>query len=145
MAYSDFTLAQVRDTFDLTIEESRRLFTEIAGVQPSQRLLTDLNENKPLAIAINSEKARSEFLIAPILAEVRRQANYEASLFSGVEFTVDPEQGLKGFCDYIAHHSLSYRIDNWRSTKAMSDLITLKLQYRATILSGKTDNITVPP
>ena len=65
MAYSDFTLAQVQASFDLKIEERRRLFAEIAGVQPSQRLLTDLTENKPLAIAINSEKARSEFLIAP--------------------------------------------------------------------------------
>lgn len=64
MAYSDFTLATVQATFDLTIEESRRLFVETDRVQPSERLLTDLNENKPLAIAINSEKARSEFLIA---------------------------------------------------------------------------------
>lgn len=105
MAYSDFTLAQVQQTFEVTIEESRRLFAEIAPVQPSQRLLTDLNENKSLAIAINSEKARSEFLIAPILAEVRRQASDQASLFSGVEFTVDPERGLKGFCDYILSRS----------------------------------------
>ncbi len=101
MAYSDFTLAQVQASFGLTIEERRKLFTEIEGVQPSQRLLTDLTENKPLAIAINSEKARSEFLIAPVLTEVRRQTNYQASLFSGVEFAVDPERGLKGFCDYI--------------------------------------------
>lgn len=91
--------------FDLAIGESRRLFTEIQGVQPSDRLLTDLNENKPLAIAINSEKARSEFLIAPILVEVRRQAHSQVSLFSGVEFTVDPERGLKGFCNYILSRS----------------------------------------
>jgi hypothetical protein len=105
MAYSDFTLAQVRETFALAIEENRRLFTEVKRVQPSERLLTDLNENKPLAIAINSEKARSEFLIAPILAEVRRQTHYQASLFSGVAFTVAPEQGLTGFCDYILSRS----------------------------------------
>jgi hypothetical protein len=105
MAYSDFTLAQVQTTFALKIEESRRLFFDISRVQPSDRLLTDLSENKPLAIAINSEKARSEFLIAPILAEVRRKTNYQCSLFSGVEFTVKPEQGLKGFCDYILSRS----------------------------------------
>jgi hypothetical protein len=105
MAYSDFTLAAVQATFDLTIEEDRRLFTEIDRVKPSERLMTDLNENKPLAIAINSEKARSEFLIAPILAEVRRRANGHASLFSGVEFAVVPERGLKGYCDYILSRS----------------------------------------
>lgn len=105
MAYSDFTLATVQAAFDLTIEERHRLFVEIDRVQPSERLLTDLNENKPLAIAINSEKARSEFLIAPILAEVRRRANGQASLFSGVEFSVVPGQGLKGYCDYILSRS----------------------------------------
>jgi hypothetical protein len=105
MAYSDFTLAQVQDTFGLAIAENRRLFADLQPVQPSARLLTDLTENRPLAIAINSEKARSEFLIAPILAEVRRQTHYQASLFSGVEFTVDPALGLKGFCDYILSRS----------------------------------------
>ena len=105
MAYSDFTLAQVQETFALEIEENRRLFADIQPIQPSERLITDLNENRPLAIAINSEKARSEFLIALILAEVRRQTHYQASLFSGVEFTVDPALGLKGFCDYILSRS----------------------------------------
>lgn len=105
MAYSDFTLAKVQAAFNLTIEESRCLFGDVERVQPSERLLLDLNENKPLAIAINSEKARSEFLIAPVLAEVRRQTHYQASLFSGIEFNVDPEQGLKGFCDYILSRS----------------------------------------
>jgi hypothetical protein len=105
MAYSDFTLAQVREAFALTIAEDRRLFTDIIPIQPSQRLLTDLDENKSLAIAVNSEKARSEFLIAHILAEVRRQTNYQCSFFSGVEFTVEPDLGLKGFCDYILSRS----------------------------------------
>jgi len=105
MAYSDFTLATVREAFGLALEEKRHLFVGLAGVPPSARLQADLDENGPLAIAINSEKARAEFLIAPILAEVRRQANYLVSLFSGVEFNVAPEQGLKGFCDYILSRS----------------------------------------
>jgi hypothetical protein len=54
-----------------------------------------------LATAIATEKARSEFLIAPILAEVRRQLNNQIALFSGSEFSVEPAQGLQGFCDYI--------------------------------------------
>ena len=105
MAYSDFTLATVREAFGLTLEEKRHLFAGLVGVTPSVRLQTDLDENGPLAIAINSEKARSEFLIAPILAEIRRQATSPVSLFSGVEFNVVPEQGLKGFCDYILSRS----------------------------------------
>ena len=101
MAYSDFDLARVRDAFGLTLDESRDLFTAIAPIAPSDMLRTILADYIPLATAIATEKARSEFLIAPILAEVRRQLNNQISLFSGTEFSVDPAQGLQGFCDYI--------------------------------------------
>ena len=101
MAYSDFTLAKAKNTFSLTLNETRNLFRDVAAVQPSDLLTRLLDENLPLATAINSEKARSEFLIAPILSEVRRQLDYRISLFSGTEFNVDPAQGLSGFCDFI--------------------------------------------
>jgi hypothetical protein len=101
MAYSDFTLAKVKDVFGLTLDEKQNLFQMVAGVQPSNLLKQILEENLPLATAINSEKARSEFLIAPILSEVRRQLNYRIGLFSGTEFNVDAPQGLSGFCDFI--------------------------------------------
>lgn len=73
----------------------------MAPVAASDTLTTVLADYIPLATAIATEKARSEFLIAPILAEVRRQLNNQISLFSGSEFPVDPAQGLQGFCDYI--------------------------------------------
>ena len=101
----DFSLAKVREAFSLTLEENRNLFVNIPTVSSSDRLKLTLEENIPLAIAINSEKARSEFLIAPILSEVRRQLNYEISLFSGVDFNVEPGQGLNGFCDFILSQS----------------------------------------
>jgi len=101
MAYSDFSLAKVRNAFGLTLQETRNLFLPVVGVQPSDLLKRLLDENLTLATAINSEKARSEFLIAPILSEVRRQLDYKISLFSGTEFNVDPAQGLSGFCDFI--------------------------------------------
>ncbi|NET09906.1 MAG: hypothetical protein F6K09_02960 [Merismopedia sp. SIO2A8] len=101
MAYSDFSLAMVRDTFELTFVENRNLFTNVVPVQPSDILTMILADYIPLATAIATEKARSEFLIAPILAEVRRQLDNAIALFSGSEFTVDPAQGLQGFCDYI--------------------------------------------
>lgn len=101
MAYSDFTLAGVRDTFDLTLEESQDLFKAVAEIPPSETLKMVLVDYIPLATAIATEKARSEFLIAPILAEVRRQLNNQISLFSGNEFSVDAVQGLYGFCDYV--------------------------------------------
>lgn len=101
MAYSDFTLAKAKSAFGLTLDETRNWFQKITGVQPSELLQRLLDENLLLATAINSKKARSEFLIAPILSEVRRQMDYRISLFSGTEFNVDPAQGLSGFCDFI--------------------------------------------
>jgi hypothetical protein len=101
MAYSDFTLAKVKDAFGLTLDEKQNLFQMVAGVQPSTLLKQVLEENLLLATAINSEKARSEFLIAPVLSEVRRQLDCRIGLFSGTEFNVDPPQGLSGFCDFV--------------------------------------------
>ena len=101
MAYSDFTIDQVQELFDIALVVNQSLFINVVGIEPSDRLRLDLDENLPLTIAINSEKARSEFLIAPVLAEVRRKLNYQCSLFSGTEFSVDPERGLRGYCDFI--------------------------------------------
>jgi len=83
------------------LDETRDLFAATSPVAPSEILTTILNDYVPLAISISTEKARSEFLIAPILAEVRRLLNKQVSLFSGKDFTVDPARGLQGFCDYI--------------------------------------------
>jgi hypothetical protein len=101
MSYSEFTLAKVRDDFDLTLQEGQNLFADVVGVSPSELLTSMLSDYLPLAIAINSEKARSEFIIAPVLAEVRRLSNQQVSLFSGKEFNVDKARGLAGFCDFI--------------------------------------------
>ncbi|KOP26721.1 hypothetical protein AMR41_08865 [Hapalosiphon sp. MRB220] len=101
MAYSDFSLAKVKKDFGLTFDETRNLFADIQPVTPSDTLATILKDYIPLATSIATEKARSEFLIAPILAELRRLFNNKISLFSGNEFNVDASKGLQGFCDYI--------------------------------------------
>ncbi len=99
MAYTDFSLSKVRESFSLTIAEPTDLFATIETLQPSSGLTQLIQENMPLAIASNTEKARSELLITPILLDVRRQCNL--GFFSGVDFTVDPTKGLNGFCDYL--------------------------------------------
>lgn len=101
MAYSEFTLGQVREKFGLIIEEPDNLFAEVAGIEPSQILQTFLKENLTLATAINTKKARSELIITPILLEVRRHFNFQVGFFSGTEFNVDNQLGLNGYCDYI--------------------------------------------
>ena len=102
MAYSSFkTLDKAKTDLGLASKEIPKLFADVPALPPSQRLLETLDENLPQALASNSEKARSEMLVSPILLEARKQLATQFSLFSGVEFTVDRARGLNGFCDFI--------------------------------------------
>lgn len=101
MVYSDFKLNPLIKQFSLTLNEDTDLFVDISEVQPSEMLQVFLKENTALAVDINTEKARSEMIIAPILLEVRRQVKYQVGLFSGSEFNVAPERGLNGTCDFL--------------------------------------------
>lgn len=44
LSYSRFTLADVREAFDLTLVENQSLFTDVVGLQPSEILGTILKE-----------------------------------------------------------------------------------------------------
>ncbi|MDA0267403.1 MAG: hypothetical protein O3A14_10685 [Cyanobacteria bacterium] len=102
MPYQDFTLATVRKQFGLTLESDRDLFPNPPDQVPLVEAFTAyLNYTVPLALAINTEKARSEMIIAPMLVELKRLLKDQVSLFSGIEFNVDPDQNLSGFCDFI--------------------------------------------
>lgn len=105
MPYSSFTLAKVKSDFSITTIETETLFPQTMPVQPSELLTLSLKENLSLATAINTEKARSELIIMPVLVEVRRLLKGQVSLFSGVEFNVDLERGLNGTCDFILARS----------------------------------------
>jgi hypothetical protein len=105
MAYSDFTLTSITKAFNLTIRDQVDMFATVAEATISPLLKETLQENVPLALASNTEKSRSEMIITPILIELRRQTKHQISLFSGVDFTVDPEKGLNGNCDYIISRS----------------------------------------
>ena len=101
MAYSNFTLEMVRTAFQLEIAESAGIFSQIESVDPSAHLATTLARNLPLAITINTEKAKSELIIADILVELREQLERRISLFSGIDFSIDDENGLTGVCDFL--------------------------------------------
>lgn len=101
MAYNSFTLRDVKQRFGLATVEDQDLFADTPEVPPGERLAGVLRDYLPLATAVNTEKARSELLIAPTLLELRSRAVGPVSWFSGVEFAVDPAEGLTGYCDYI--------------------------------------------
>ena len=91
----------VRTAFQLEIAESAGIFSQIESVDPSAHLATTLARNVPLAITINTEKAKSELIIADILVELREQLERRISLFSGIDFSIDDENGLTGVCDFL--------------------------------------------
>lgn len=105
MAYSDFTLKKVKAEFQLKTVESVSLFDEVPEAEISSYLATTLTRNVQLALSINTEKARSELIIINILVEAKEMMAESISLFSGIDFTVDRERGLSGFCDYILSQS----------------------------------------
>ncbi|MDY6806248.1 MAG: hypothetical protein SXA11_20920 [Cyanobacteriota bacterium] len=101
MPYSQFTVEDVVTQFDITLVEKAGIFAKTPEAIVSELLEKILEYNVPLALAIASEKARSEMIIAPILIELKQQLSDNISFFSGKDFTVDAEQGLNGFCDFL--------------------------------------------
>ena len=69
-------------------------------VEISDFLRQTLERNLSLGIAINTEKARSELIVAPILVELLEQTHHQISLFSGKAFNVDRKRGLSGACGF---------------------------------------------
>ncbi|MBC1236621.1 hypothetical protein [Nostoc sp. 2RC] len=112
MSYNDFTLDKVRKTFDLIISDKIDIFASIPPIECPSLLAEILQENIPLALASNTEKSRSEMIIAPILIAIRKSLNNQISLFSGIDFTVDAPQGLNGNCDFIISRSPELLIFN---------------------------------
>lgn len=127
MGYRAFTIAELKSRFGVRFEEGRPLFADVPPLPASDFLKTTLAENIPLALAISTEKARSEMIIAPILLEVRRRAGVPLSFFSGTEFDVDSDQGLNGECDFLLSRS--------------SEQLTVEAPVVAMIVNAKNDNI----
>lgn len=100
MAYRDFTFPKVVTDLGLTAG-NERLFPDVPALPADPALAARLIRGTKMATAIDTEKARSEFIIAPVLDEVRRLLDDRPTLFSGVEFNVDPERGLNGRCDFL--------------------------------------------
>lgn len=105
MSYRDFNLKKVQDAFQIKMIEKPGIFAAMEPHPISPYLSETLQENVPLAVSINTEKARSELIIAPILVEVRKILDHKVSLFSGIELNVDKEKDLSGFCDFVISDS----------------------------------------
>jgi hypothetical protein len=67
-------------------------------IEPSEGLRTTLEKHSFLPL--KNEKAKSEFIVAPILVEIwYRNQNFKP--LSGLSFPVEPSKGLTGRCDFL--------------------------------------------
>jgi len=97
-AYSYFKTPE--DINDLGLSQiSEKLFATILPVEPSELLLRILDFYQ--GVPIQSEKAKSELLITPVINDIRLRNSTRMTYFSGYLFNVDKKLGLTGFCDFI--------------------------------------------
>jgi len=98
MAYSDFTLDEIENKFGIIIRFDYLQF-DIDEMEPSDSLKKDLKIAKDLPVV--SEKAKSEWIVVPILRELLERNDNFFTIYSGDNLNADSEQGLKGKCDFI--------------------------------------------
>lgn len=100
MVYSDLTLETVIQTFEL-VELNQPLFEDAPFIPISDWLKQTLAIGQDLGLRSGTEKARSEFIVVPILLELKQRNPDQFTIYSGKQMDVDKERGLNGECDFI--------------------------------------------
>lgn len=108
MAYSDFTLYDLEEKFGIKHERKTLQFS-FQSIETSERLQLELAESTEMPI--KSEKAKSEWIVVPILKELRRLNDKFFTIYSGDTLIGEKETGLQGECDFIlSKDTKSYEI-----------------------------------
>lgn len=100
MAYGEFDLRTVEPRFGLTTDGTSDLFGQVPALPVPPLLRQLLDEWTADALAVNTEKSRSESTIAPIFEAAAKLAPPPVQVFSGTSFDVDRERGLTGTCNF---------------------------------------------
>jgi hypothetical protein len=103
--YSDFTLKKAKEQLGIMVVEDQDLFASVPEISISEYLSATLQYNVPVALAVGTEKIRSELIIANVLLEVRRLMDDQISFFSGINLDIDKQKELNGFCDFVISKS----------------------------------------
>ncbi len=98
MPYTDFDVPAVETRFGVRVQPGD-VFPELTAVPVPGWLVDQLARGTQLRV--ESEKARNEFIIAPILLAVRELSGNRVGIFSGERFDVDSSVGLSGECDFL--------------------------------------------
>jgi hypothetical protein len=97
-SYSKFTYDDL-DKLNIKVVKQTLTFDGMQAVEPSSLLTETLKRHLRMPLA--SEKAKCEFIITPILSDITERNIDEITYFSGYNFNVAKELGLKGRCDYL--------------------------------------------
>jgi len=98
MAYNEFTLESAEAELGV-VAHPGNLFSDLSPI-PVPSWLQDLL-TRSMQLALISEKARSEFIVAPILLACRELSGNALTILSGQRLDVDPIRKLQGECDFI--------------------------------------------
>ncbi|MDZ7935959.1 MAG: hypothetical protein U5M51_13540 [Emticicia sp.] len=111
MAYNKFKIEHLKEKLNLTVLNQYWLGTSLSEF-PKDDILESLLTDAPNAF-LGSEKARSEFIVTPVLQALSRKNRGRFTIFSGYEFNIDKKAELNGFCDFILSSSVvnSYVIE----------------------------------
>jgi hypothetical protein len=101
MAFADFNLEMAVGCLDLTLSSRVDLFAGVVPLEIPPILQTVMERWAPQAMEVNTEKARSELIIAPILMEAAHLTGGRLGVYSGVSLDVDRDRGLFGRCDFL--------------------------------------------
>ncbi len=100
MAFRDFSYPEVVSQFGLT-ETTEDLFGTAPPVAPTPEYRAMAARYARLAVGNLNEKAKSEYLIAPLLVELWARYEDRVNMYSGSEFVADEAAKLSGYCDFL--------------------------------------------
>ena len=99
MSYNKFNLEKLKNNLQLSVSKAIWLPDHFEPFETDSLLMQTLHETEK--VFLGSEKARSEFVITPVLQAFRRKNKEILSIFSGYEFNIDKSLELNGYCDFI--------------------------------------------
>lgn len=105
MSYRKFTLDELKEKFNIKITREKIVFS-YEKKEASNWLIETLKKSKNKRLT--TEKAKCEFIIAPILSELEDYYNDSISLFSGETLNADIKAGLCGEVDFVFTKGVEY-------------------------------------
>lgn len=125
-SYRYYKISDLRNICGISIADASHLLAPIIDIGPSDLLKNTLERN--MHLPMKNEKAKSELIVMPILAEAWF-INQNFKPLSGLTFNVASDKGLKGVCDFIissnpnaaeiespivcVFEAKDYNIENW--------------------------------